>query len=279
MSEVGQQANWKAWFFRISMHKRFKSLMIVFLLAVVSHQPGFASFSFDSIANLTPGEQYRQLSLLLLVSGGTHPGLLDELQPLRTRQAAEAMQPGLELDDYVTPLVRIVDQEAMLANAAQMIQFARENGTEIQARLTRIATDNPILISMVDVNEIAADAIIIRNSIADSIEYSGVINDPAAETYVQSFRGQTVYLRNMIEYNVFQEELAVITNEAIVDLGGRLDAYQRMFDDEVDPDLIRRRVESAEIMNQQTGDRYQEQALMRNQELLMMLILMESQVY
>jgi hypothetical protein len=261
------------------MHKRFKSLMIVFLLAVVSHQPGFASFSFDSIANLTPGEQYRQLSLLLLVSGGTHPGLLDELQPLRTRQAAEAMQPGLELDDYVTPLVRIVDQEAMLANAAQMIQFARENGTEIQARLTRIATDNPILISMVDVNEIAADAIIIRNSIADSIEYSGVINDPAAETYVQSFRGQTVYLRNMIEYNVFQEELAVITNEAIVDLGGRLDAYQRMFDDEVDPDLIRRRVESAEIMNQQTGDRYQEQALMRNQELLMMLILMESQVY
>ena len=40
----------------------------------------------------------------------------------------------------------------------------------------------------------------------------------------------------------------------------------------------RRRVESAEIMNRQTGDRYEEQANMRNTELLMMLILMESQV-
>ncbi len=81
-----------------------------------------------------------------------------------------------------------------------------------------------------------------------------------------------------MEYNIFQEELAEITNQAIVDLGGRLDAYQRMFDDDVDPDMIKRRVESAEIMNQQTGYRYEDQAMMRNTELLMMLILMESQV-
>ena len=70
-----------------------------------------------------------------------------------------------------------------------------------------------------------------------------------------------------------------ITNQAIIDLGGRLDAYQRMFTDDVDPELIQRRVESAEIMNQQTGDRFADQALGRNAELLMMLILMESQVY
>ena len=71
---------------------------------------------------------------------------------------------------------------------------------------------------------------------------------------------------------------AVITNQAILDLGGRLDAYQRMFDDDVDPDLVNRRIESAEIMNAQSGNRYEEQANMRNKELLMMLILMESQV-
>jgi hypothetical protein len=82
----------------------------------------------------------------------------------------------------------------------------------------------------------------------------------------------------MMEYNIFQQELAQITDQAILDLGGRLDAYQRMFDDDVDPDLIKRRVESAEIMNRQTGDRYEDQAMMRNTELLMMLILMESQV-
>ena len=82
----------------------------------------------------------------------------------------------------------------------------------------------------------------------------------------------------MMEYNQFQEELAQITDQAIMDLGGRLDAYQRMFEEDVDPDLIRRRVESAEIMNRQTGNRYEDQALARNAELLMMLILMESQV-
>jgi hypothetical protein len=83
----------------------------------------------------------------------------------------------------------------------------------------------------------------------------------------------------MMEYNQFQNDLAEITNQAILDLGGRLDAYQRMFEDDVDPDLIKRRVESARIMNQQTGDRFEDQAMMRNSELLMMLILMESQVH
>jgi hypothetical protein len=82
-----------------------------------------------------------------------------------------------------------------------------------------------------------------------------------------------------MEFNEFQQELAFITEEAIIDLGGRLDAYQRMFDDEVDPELIKRRVESAQIMNQQTENRFQEQAMQNNAELLMMLILLESQVY
>ena len=82
-----------------------------------------------------------------------------------------------------------------------------------------------------------------------------------------------------MEYNIFQQELAEITNQAILDLGGRLDAYQRMFDEDVDPDLIKRRVESAEIMNEQTGNRFEDQAMARNTELLMMLILMESQVH
>ena len=46
-----------------------------------------------------------------------------------------------------------------------------------------------------------------------------------------------------------------------------------------DEDLVRRRVESAQIMNEQTGKRFDDQAMANNAELLMMLILMESQVY
>lgn len=254
-----------------------------FLLVLLLAAPAAAtaSFQLEDIEKLAPGEQYRQLSLLMLVSGGVDPALVDMLQPMVNGhpEIMEAGRSNMALEDFSTPLARIVDQDVLLANAAQMFRYARNHSQEIQARMTQITQANPILISMVDVNQIAADAIIIRTAIADSIEYSKSIDAPDSAERLQAFRDQTVYLRNMMEYNEFQEELAEITNQAIIDLGGRLDAYQRMFEDDVDPDLIKRRVESAEIMNQQTGDRYSEQANMRNTELLMMLILMESQVH
>jgi uncharacterized protein YjiS (DUF1127 family) len=274
------------------MHDRTNRLLLTLMLALAGTSALRAQVSFESLAQRPPGEQYRQLSLLSLVASGAEPALLELLAPYEAQQAAPGSM-ELQLDDYVGPLARIVDQEILLAGAAQMFRFARANSAEIQARMTQIAREHPILISMVDVNEIAADAIIIRNSIADSLEYSlkdgaagaaqpehDMAQDPAQDVApVQAFREQTVHLRNMMEYNQFEAELAQITEEAIVDLGGRLDAYQRMFDDEVDPELISRRVESAEIMNRQTGNRFEEQAMQHNAELLMMLILMESQAY
>jgi hypothetical protein len=240
--------------------------------------PAAAAVDFETIDALPPGDQYRQLSLLMLITGGTDPALLERLQPVIERQGDDDPL-DLELDDFVTPLIRIVDRETILASAARMFRFARENGAEIQQRLTRIAREHPILISMVDVNEMAADAIIIRNSIADSVEYTAATDPEQAEARLQAFRGQTVYLRNMMEFNEFQDELSALTDEAIVDLGGRLDAYQRMFSENLDEDLVRRRVESSQIMNEQTGKRFDDQAMANNAELLMMLILMESQVH
>jgi len=263
------------------MNRWNRKLLTLLLPALMAPAAGFAAFDFADIDGLAPGEQYRQLSLLMLVSGGVDPALPELLQPLVDRHP-EISQPGrsnLALDDFVTPLVRIVDQETLLANAAQMFRFARQHSVEIQGRMADIVQSNPILISMVDVNAIAADAIIIRNSIADSLEYSNADDNPALAKLLEEFRDQTVYLRNMMEYNIFQEELAEITNQAILDLGGRLDAYQRMFNEDIDPDLVKRRVESAKIMNQQAGRRYEDQASARNTELLMMLILMESQVH
>lgn len=261
------------------MISRFAQFALALTLSASVPATVLAAFDFASLEPLAAGEQYRQLSLLSLMAGGVDPAMLELLQPAVERQAqAGAGSIQLQLDDYVKPLTRIVDPDSLLAGAAQLFRFARENQAEIQARMTRIARDNPILISMVDVNELAADAIIIRNAIADAIEYSDLLQDPSATARLEDFRGQTIYLRNMMEYNQFQEELAVITEDAIVDLGGRLDAYQRMFSDNVDPELIQRRVDSAEIMNRQSSDLFEDQALARNSELLMMLILMESQV-
>jgi len=263
------------------MKKWIGLLLVCVVLSLAAPTTVFAAFDFDAIDDLAPGEQYRQLSLLMLVSGGVDPALTDLLQPILDNNPGvlQAGRSNLALDDFVTPLARIVDQDVLLANAAQMFRFARDNSVEIQQRMTDIAQSNPILISMVDINTIAADAIIIRNSIADSIEYSNSIDNPGVAELLGDFRGQTIYLRNMMEYNMFQQELAEITNQAILDLGGRLDAYQRMFNEDIDPDLVKRRVESAEIMNQQAGRRYEDQAMMRNSELLMMLILMESQIH
>ena len=259
------------------MNRMLKHVAVL-ILTFIWVQSVSAAVNFESIDPLPPGDQYRQLSLLMLITGGTDPALLELLQPVIDQQEAGARL-DLDLDDFVTPLIRIVDQETILASASEMFRFAHDNSTEIQQRLTRIAQQNPILISMVNVNEMAADAIIIRNSIADTIEYTDSIDKREAAARLDAFRNQTVYLRNMMEYNEFQGELSTLTNEAIIDLGGRLDAYQRMFSDEVDADLIKRRVESAQIMNQQTGKRFDDQAMSNNAELLMMLILMESQVY
>ncbi len=255
------------------------------VIGLVTSWPSMAMTSDDpeSVAELPPGERFRQLSLLLLVSGGVEPGLLELIQAEDDNGNREVGSGSagfiLQLDNFQTPLARIVDQETMLASAAQMFVYTRDNSQEIQLELAEITRSNPVLISIVDVNEIAEDAIIIRNAIADAIEYSEAGEQSQAAEQLKVFRNQTVHLRNMMEYNIFQEELARITDQAIIDLGGRLDAYQRMFDDEIDPELVQRRVDSAEIMNALTGTNFDEQARMRTNEILMMLILMESQVY
>ncbi len=257
-------------------------MMAIGLLAA---WPSVATVSVDSgsIAELPPGEQFRQLSLLLLVSGGVEPGLLEliHVADKNSNNQADSESAGftLRLDDFQTPLARIVDPEAMLASAAQMFVYARDNSQEIQLELVAITQANPILISMADVNEIAEDAIIIRNAIADAIEYAQVAESSQALVQLQVFRNQTVHLRNMMEFNIYQEKLARITDQAIIDLGGRLDAYQRMFDDEIDTELVQRRIDAAEILTAQTGTSLDNEAKLRNNEILMMLILMESQVH
>ena len=294
MSEKGAQTNCRDWCFS-RMKNWLNAGLLLFVLLAGTSSVALASPSPESTSELPPGEKYRRLSLLLLVSAGVEPGLL-ELLGAHEQSDSDAVDSrsddfSLQLDDYLTPLARIVDQETLLASAARMFRYALENGPQIQAELTGITHQYPILVSLVDVNEIAEDAIIIRNSIADALAYSLVKKQPQepeqlqageqtqADLQLQTFRNQTIQLRNMMEYNIFQEELASITDQAIIDLGGRLDAYQRMFDDDVDSELVQRRVESAEIMNEQTGENFDDQAQMRTNELLMMLILMESQVH
>ena len=55
----------------------------------------------------------------------------------------------------------------MLSGAAFLLSFAQESNAEIKTRLAAINSSNPVLVSMVDMNDISEDAIIIRNAIAE----------------------------------------------------------------------------------------------------------------
>jgi hypothetical protein len=233
-----------------------------------------AATSIDDIQGLPPGEQYRQLSLILLISGGSDPVLLESLAPSGTTEQDRRVT-DFSPDDYKTPLIRIVDQETMLTGAAFLLRFAHDSEDEIQANLERINAENPVLISMVDMNAITEDAIIIRNAIADAIGYSDLVDDREVALHLQNYRTQTIRIRNIMEYELFDEELQRLTDEAILSVGGKLDAYKRMFDEEVDSKELDRQFDAAQyIFNR--SEKFDEKAGLLTEEIMKNVILSTS---
>jgi hypothetical protein len=229
-----------------------------------------ASTKIEEIRGLPPGEQYRQLSLILLISGGADPALLESLTPQET-----SGQTDFSPDDYKTPLIRIVDQESMLSGAAFLLRFAQDSHDEILARLAAINSDNPVLISMVDMSTITEDAIIIRNAIADAIGYSGLLEDEGVAVHLQNYRTQTIRIRNVMEFELFDEELERLTDEAILSVGGKMDAYQRMFEEEVDTKAFDRQFDAAAYIYNRT-EKFDEKAGKLTEEIMKNVILSQS---
>ena len=251
---------------------RIIPVAILFLLAPITSAD--ASSSLDDISNLPPAEQYRQLSLIVLISGGADPALMEAIAP---RDAVDQGRAGTNLspDDYKTPLIRIVDQESMLSGAAFLLRFAQESKDGIQASLADINAKNPVLISMVDMNAISEDAIIIRNAIADAISYSSLADDEQIALHLEDYRTQTIRLRNIMEFELFDEELERLTDEAILSVGGKLDAYQRMFDEEVDSKSLDRQFDAAKYIFNRT-EKFDEKAGLLTEEIMKNVILSQS---
>ena len=234
------------------------------------------NINFEAIDSLPAGEQYRQLSLVLMIAGGVHPELV-EVMATTTPGLSGSSTSEFDPDAYKTPLTRIVDQESMLSGAALLLKFSNDSQNDIQARLAAIHAQNPALVSMVDLNAITEDAIIIRNAIADSISYSGLANSASLEAHLKDYRTRTIRLRNMMEYEAFSVELDRLTQEAIMSVGGKLDAYQRMFDEEVNSTGFSRQIESAEFIYNQDAE-FDEKAGKLTEEIMRNVILQESQV-
>ena len=156
------------------------------------------------------------------------------------------------------------------------MRFAQESADEIHSRLAAINTSNPVLISMVDMNAITEDAIIIRNAIADAIGYSELVQDDIVVAHLESYQTQTIRIRNVMEYELFDQELDRLTDEAIRSVGGKLDAYQRMFDEEVDSKAFDRQFDAAEYIYNCT-EKFDEKAGKLTEEIMKNVIYTQGQ--
>jgi hypothetical protein len=232
--------------------------------------------ALSAIAELPPGEQYRQLSLLMLLADGADAGLLNYLGDGSAATLDSLPNQAQALQQYPTPLARIADPDSMLQGAGQMMRFAHENRALIEQELAAIAQRWPILVSMIDMNGVREDAIIIRSAVTDSLQYQlgERMEESMAlpESSLLAYQGETLHQRNNMEYLLFQNDLDAITDSAIDDLGYKLDAYQRMTDEDMDPELLSERIDAAENMNAETRERFREQAYIRASTLYLMLI-------
>ena len=79
-----------------------------------------------------------------------------------------------------------------------------------------------------------------------------------------------------MEFELFDEELERLTEEAIVSVGGKLDAYQRMFDEEVDSKEFDRQFDAAAYIYNRT-DKFDEKAGKLTEDIMKSVIFSQGQ--
>jgi hypothetical protein len=241
----------------------------------------------QAVDALPPAEQHRQLSLMLLVSAGVDEALMEIIDqrlgpeiedPDGGQEAAGNAGPEsfttFDTDRYTSPLARIVDQATLLAGAEQLFRFTLDHQVAIRSRLDRLERGETSLASPQALADLTEDTILIRQAIADSlraVDLAAEVGEPE-----RRYRAQTVVLRNTLEYTQFKAELDVITGQAIASVGGRLDAYQRMFDVETNTGVLDRRIRSAELIYLPEGQ-FDPRAGELTEEMLRNMVLSESQ--
>jgi hypothetical protein len=227
--------------------------LVVFAAATSGVRAEADEAYFARLDALAPEERFRQLSLMLMISDGADEALIETLSNEVGAESAQDDQPGdpeFDFDEYTTPLIRIVDQETMLGGATRLFRFTRNHAAGIGARIRQLREDFPEAARAASGSTLIEDAIIIRNAIADSIDYTlaarhGATTDSGLSA---EYRARTLHLRNNLEYEMFATELDRITAEAVASVGGQSDAYERMFDDEVDGDALNKKIDAAEYV-------------------------------
>lgn len=206
---------------------------------------------------------------MLLVGAGVDEALLEALAPWTDGGGDSA---PIDVDRFTTPLARIVDQDTLLAGAARLFHYVAGHRDELRARLDRLEAEGASAPEVLP--DITEDTILVRKAIADSLSTAGL--DDAGTAAAARYREHTVVLRNALEFADFKAELDRLTGQAIASVGGKLDAYQRMFDDETSTGTFDRRIRSAELIYLPEGQ-FDPRAGVLTEEMLENMVLMESQ--
>jgi len=253
-----------------------RNVLVALLLGLLlMTRAGAVTLDLEALDALDSKEQHRQLSLLLLVSAGVDEALLADLGVPPREQAPEGEQPGqFRAEDYTTPLARIVDQSTLLSGAYRLFRFTLDNESRVRARLDALEAAQPSLGGSDATATLTEDTILIRQAIANAM--AGSVDTAAGRDAALRYRQHTVVLRNALEFAQFKVELDAITDRAIASVGGKLDAYQRMFDDETNTGTFDRRIRSAELIYLPEGE-FDPRAGELTEEMLRNMVLEESQ--
>lgn len=213
-------------------------LMLAGVVANAAAEPGFSAME-----SLTPGEQFRRLGLMRLAGQGVEPALREYLGGIAAADGPDAAAPAFDPDDYTTPLARIVGQEDMRLGAAALFDFTAAYDDALAERMSALAAAHPVLVGMVNRRDISEDAILVRTAMADAIADD---LPEALRPALDQYRSRTLYLRNQLEFGDFDAELARLTDAAIAQVGGRTEAWERMFEDETRTDTFDHHIQAAE---------------------------------
>ncbi|MGH8034514.1 MAG: hypothetical protein ACREO9_04760, partial [Lysobacterales bacterium] len=160
--------------------------------------------------------------------------------------------PLMDVDAFQTPLNRIVDQAAMVRNAALVFRYDQQNHAAILSAIEDLVRAHATEAASIDLVALAEDAIIVRTALTGSIEYLPDSRAPPVAGYLQAYQNRTIYLRNVMEFWEFNQELAALTDEAMDEAGGRMAAYQRMLEDEPASDTFTHHLQAVEQIYWQT---------------------------
>jgi len=222
----------------------------------VALAPVWGDINLAALDQLSPAERYRQLNLMVMVSAGISHVFVEQLLPRQPpgaeAGAPEELVPLLAIEDFQTPLNRIVDQRQMIARAARVFRYTLDHRPDIERELVEIAASYPEQVAEVNLIQLAEEAIIIRSALAGSIEYLASEGDSAMAANLEPYQQRTIYLRDVMEYWKFDKELVAITENAIRDTGGKMAAYQRMLEDEPNLEGFKQHLQAVEAIYKNT---------------------------